>query len=282
MSLTVVRAGPLTTVQDLGRPGHAHLGVPRSGAADRPALRRANRMAGNPEGAAALETTLAGVTVRLDEERWVAVAGAEAGLTVDGEPAGSPVLVPAGATVTVGRARRGLRSYLAIGGGLDTPATLGSRSTDRLSGLGPDPLHDGDTLPLGPPTGPGAAEPDPELPVEPVLRVRLGPRADWFASADPLTSGPYEVRPDSDRVGLRLAGPALTRARSGELPSEGLVPGAMQVPADGRPVLFLADVPTTGGYPVVGVVHPDDLWLAAQARPGARLRFDVVPDHAVE
>ncbi|HZB49801.1 MAG TPA: allophanate hydrolase subunit 2 family protein, partial [Mycobacteriales bacterium] len=106
-----------------------------------------------------------------------------------------------------------------------------------------------------------------------------GPRHDWFAATDPLTAGPYAVEPDSDRVGLRLAGPRLARARAGELPSEGLVPGALQVPADGRPVLFLADVPTTGGYPVVGVVHPADRWLAAQARPGARLRFRVVPQH---
>lgn len=294
MSLTVVRAGPLTTVQDLGRPGHAHLGVPRSGAADRPALRRANRMAGNPPGAAALETTLVGVTVRLAEQRWVAVAGAEAALTVAGEPARSPVLVPAGAIVTVGRARRGLRSYLAVGGGIAVPATLGSRSTDKLSGLGPPPLTDDTTLPLGrpgQPSGPGEpgdpsapggpgrpgeAEPDPDLPAEPVLRLRPGPRDDWFAGP---VGGAYEVQRDSDRVGLRLDGPALRRTRAGELPSEGLVPGAVQVPADGRPVLFLADVPTTGGYPVVGVVHPDDLWLAAQARPGARLHLRV---HAVE
>ena len=274
--LTVVRAGPLTTVQDLGRPGHAHLGVPRSGAADRPALRRANRMAGNPEGAAGLETTLLGTTVRLAEARWVAVAGADAELSVDGEPVRSPVEVVAGVTVIVGRARRGLRSYLAVGGGIAVPATLGSRSTDRLSGLGPAPLRDGDALPLGPPGDPGPPEGEPDLPAEPVLRLRLGPRDDWVAGTGPLGTGSYAVETDSDRVGLRLAGPALTRSRTGELPSEGLVPGAVQVPADGRPVLFLADHPTTGGYPVVGVVHPDDLWLAAQARPGTRLRFRLV------
>jgi len=283
--LTVVRAGPLTTVQDLGRPGHAHLGVPRSGAADRSALRRANRMAGNPEGAAGLETTLLGVTVRLGEARWLAAAGAEAEVTVDGEPVRSPFRAGAGATVTVGRARRGLRSYLAVGGGIAVPPTLGSRSTDRLSGLGPDPLRDGDTLPLGPPTEPGDPAADPALPAEPVLRLRPGPRDDWFAGTGPLAAGPYQVQTDSDRVGLRLAGPELTRTRTAELPSEGLVPGAVQVPADGRPVLFLADHPTTGGYPLIGVVHPGDLWLAAQARPGARLRFRLVPghtEHAVE
>ena len=289
MSLTVVRAGPLTTVQDLGRPGYAHLGVPRSGAADRPALRRANRMAGNPEDAAGLETTLLGTTVRLDEARWVALAGAPAELTVDGQPVRSPVQVAAGATVTVGRARRGLRSYLAVSGGIAVPPVLGSRSTDRLSGLGPVPLRDGDTLPLGPPAAPGDRdapgdrEEEPELPDEPILRLRPGPRDGWFAAGalDLLAAGAYTVSMDSDRVGLRLAGPELTRAHERELPSEGLVLGAVQVPADGRPVLFLADHPTTGGYPVIGVVHPDDVRLAAQARPGTRLRFRVEVHHPV-
>jgi biotin-dependent carboxylase-like uncharacterized protein len=313
MSLTVVRAGPLTTVQDLGRPGYAHLGVPRSGAADRPALRRANRMAGNPEDAAGLETTLLGTTVRLDEARWIAVAGAPAELTVDRQPVRSPVEVAAGATVTVGRARRGLRSYLAVSGGIAVPPVLGSRSTDRLSGLGPAPLRDGDTLPLGPPAAPGDRdapgdrgglgdrdapgdgdglgdrdapgdrEEEPEPPDEPILRLRPGPRDDWFAAGalDLLAAGAYTVSMDSDRVGLRLAGPELTRAHERELPSEGLVLGAVQVPADGRPVLFLADHPTTGGYPVIGVVHPDDVPLAAQARPGTRLRFRVEAYHPV-
>jgi biotin-dependent carboxylase-like uncharacterized protein len=280
--LTVLRAGPLTTVQDLGRPGCAHLGVPRSGAADRPALRRANRMAGNPADAAGLETTLLGTTVRLDEARWVAVTGAEAPVTVDGEPVRSPALVPAGATLAIAKARRGLRSYLAVGGGIVVPPVLGSRSTDRLSGLGPAPLADGDTLPLGPAGSPGHPEEEPELPAAPVLRLRAGPRDDWFAGTRPLTAGPYTVSTDSDRIGLRLAGPELTRTRTEELPSEGLVLGALQVPADGRPVLFLADHPTTGGYPVIGVVHPDDVPLAAQARPGTQLRFRVVARHPVE
>ncbi|MFL6129058.1 MAG: biotin-dependent carboxyltransferase family protein [Mycobacteriales bacterium] len=280
--LTVLRAGPLTTVQDLGRPGYAHLGVPRSGAADRPALRRANRMVGNPEDAAGLETTLLGTRVRLEADRWVAVTGAGAEVSVDGRPVRSPFEVRAGAALRVGTARRGLRSYLAVGGGIAVPEVLGSRSTDRLSGLGPAPLRDGDRLPLGPPTDPGVPEDEPELPAEPVLRLRTGPRADWFAGTGPLTAGAYTVGTDSDRIGLRLDGPRLTRVRHQELPSEGLVLGAVQVPADGRPVLFLADHPTTGGYPVVGVVHPDDVPLAAQARPGGRLRFQLVADHPVQ
>jgi allophanate hydrolase subunit 2 len=164
------------------------------------------------------------------------------------------------------------------------PPGLGSRSTDRLSGLGPAPLRDGDTLPLGPPAAPGDRVEEPELPDEPTLRLRPGPRADWFAAGalDLLATGAHTVSVDSDRVGLRLTGPALTRAHERELPSEGLVLGAVQVPADGRPVLFLADHPTTGGYPVIGVVHPEDVPLAAQARPGTRLRFRVVAHHAGE
>jgi biotin-dependent carboxylase-like uncharacterized protein len=278
--ITVVRAGPLTTVQDLGRPGWAHLGVPRSGAADAPALRLANRLAGNPEGAAGLETTLLGCAVTLAEARWVAVTGAAAPVTVAGRPVGvgAPVRVPAGATVDIGAATGGLRSYLAVGGGLAVPATLGSRSADRLSGLGPPPLADGDTLPVGPPPGPpGPVDlaPPPPVPAEPVLRLALGPRDDWLASPAALR-GPFAVSADSDRIGVRLLGPALERSRDDELPSEPLVLGALQLPADGRPVLFLADHPTTGGYPVVGVVHPADLPLAAQARPGTTLRFRVV------
>ena len=289
MTLTVVRAGPLTTVQDLGRPGYAHLGVPHSGAADAPALRLANRLVGNDEGAAGLETTLLGTVVRLDEPRWVAVTGAMAPVTVDGRPVRNPVHLAAGATLAVGTATRGLRSYLAVGGGIAVRPVLGSRSTDRLSGLGPPPLRDGDVLPLGPDPGadpgadpgrdpgapPAAGRTPADLPAEPVLRLRRGPRDDWFTppAVETLASEPYTVSTASDRVGVRLDGPVLERARTGELPSEGLVTGALQVPADGRPVLFLADHPTTGGYPVVGVVHPDDVPLAAQARPGTRLRF---------
>lgn len=283
-TLTVLRAGPLSTVQDLGRVGWAHLGVPRSGAADSPALRLANRLVGNPEAAAGLETTLLGCAVRLGAARWVAVTGAPAPVRVDGRPVdpGGPVRVPAGGRIEVGTATRGLRSYLAVGGGIAVPATLGSRSTDRLSGLGPAPLADGDVLPLGPEPGPPAAvdlAPVPPVPVEPVLRLRPGPRDGWLAPAgwQVLAGSAFTVSSDSDRIGVRLAEPALARSRTDELASEPVVLGALQLPADGRPVLFLADHPTTGGYPVVGVVHPADVPLAAQARPGTRLRFRLVP-----
>ena len=282
--ITVVRAGPLTTVQDLGRPGWAHLGVPRSGALDVPALLAANRLVGNPDSAAGLETTLLGCALRCSADAVVAVTGAPATVLVDGVPAafGAAVQVPAGATVDVGRATSGVRSYLAVAGGIDVEPVLRSRSTDTLSGLGPSRLAKGDELPVGDGRGePGPAGPMPVSDGDPlVLRVRLGPRDDWFTGLDAFLAATYTVTPVSNRVGARLAGPALTRARSGELPSEGLVLGAVQVPADGQPLIFLADHPTTGGYPVVGVV--EDVTPLAQARPGTTVSFLEVSPHGPE
>ncbi|MEU1669510.1 biotin-dependent carboxyltransferase family protein [Streptomyces sparsogenes] len=284
-ALAVVRAGALTTVQDLGRAGHAHLGVPRSGALDEPALRLANRLVGNPEGAAALETTLTGCAVRLRRAATVAVTGAPCPVTVDGRPAawGAPVRVPAGALVEAGAATHGVRAYVAFDGGVEAEQVLGSRSTDVLSGLGPAPLADGAVLRLGAPYGPAPAvdaAPCPGPPRELVLPVVLGPRQDWFTprALHTLATGGFRVSAASNRIGLRTEGPALERARDGELPSEGMVLGALQVPPDGRPVLFLADHPTTGGYPVVGVVPESHLPAAAQAVPGTALRF--APRHA--
>lgn len=284
-AFSVVRAGALTTVQDLGRAGHAHLGVPRSGALDEPALRLANRLVGNPEGAAALETTLTGCAVRLRRAATVAVTGAPCPVTVDGRPAawGAPVRVPAGALVEAGAATNGVRAYVAFDGGVEAEQVLGSRSTDVLSGLGPAPLADGAVLRLGAPYGPAPAvdaAPCPGPPRELVLPVVLGPRQDWFTprALRILATGGFRVSAASNRIGLRTEGPALERARDGELPSEGMVLGALQVPPDGRPVLFLADHPTTGGYPVVGVVPESHLPAAAQAVPGTALRF--APRHA--
>ncbi|MFH8801459.1 biotin-dependent carboxyltransferase family protein [Streptomyces sp. NPDC017936] len=282
-ALAVVRAGALTTVQDGGRPGHAHLGVPRSGALDVPAAALVNRLVGNPVTAAVLETTLTGCAVRPRSAVVVAVGGAPCAVTVDGRPAawGGPVRVPAGALLDIGAAVRGVRSYVAVSGGIAVEPVLGSRSTDLLSGLGPAPLADGTVLPLGDVHGPPArvdvaAQPAP--PAELVLRVTPGPRDDWFTpeAVRTLTSRAYRVSPASNRIGLRTEGPALERARPGELPSEGMVLGAVQVPPDGRPVVFLADHPTTGGYPVIGVVRPADLPSAAQAVPGTPIRFTAV------
>ncbi|SEG16606.1 biotin-dependent carboxylase uncharacterized domain-containing protein [Thermomonospora echinospora] len=279
--IEVVRSGPLTTVQDLGRPGHAHLGVPCSGAADRRSLCLANRLVGNPEDAACLELTFGGLALRFHAPAWIAVTGAPAPLRVDGRPAGmnAPCHVPAGAPVEIGAPAAGVRTYLAVRGGLAVQPVLGSRATDLLSGLGPAPLEPGDRLPVGewrdsPPIMVDQA-PVPPLAAEPLLRVRPGPRDDWFAAdaLDTLTGGPYEVTADSNRVGVRLTGRPLRRARDGELPSEGMVTGAIQVPPNGLPIIFLADHPTTGGYPVIGVLAEADIPVAAQLRPGQRVRF---------
>ncbi|MFI1098111.1 biotin-dependent carboxyltransferase family protein [Streptomyces sp. NPDC020917] len=278
--LRVVRAGPLTTVQDLGRPGFAHLGVPRSGALDTPALLLANRLVGNAAGAAVLETTVGGCALVAERAAVVAVTGAACPVRVGGRPAawGAPVRVPAGAVVDVGPATLGLRAYLAVAGGVAVAPVLGSRSTDLLSGLGPAPLADGDALPVGAPQGPSAAA-DPQPYAAPgadlVLPVVPGPRDDWFTQDawGTLAAGRWRVSAASNRIGLRTEGPVLARARTGELPSEGMVPGAVQVPPDGRPVVFLADHPTTGGYPVIGVVPETSLPAAAQSAPGSRIRF---------
>ncbi|MGW2560813.1 5-oxoprolinase subunit C family protein [Streptomyces sp. NPDC001514] len=279
-ALVVVRAGALTTVQDLGRPGHAHLGVPRSGALDPRALRLVNRLVGNPEQAAALETTLTGCAVRPRSAVTVAIGGAPCPVRVDDRAVawGAPVRVAAGALLEVGAAVRGVRSYVAFGGGIAAEPVLGSRSTDLLSGLGPAPLVDGTVVPLGDPSGPSGrvdGPPWPGPPSELVLRVRFGPRDDWFTAAAlrALATGAYRVSAASNRIGLRTDGPPLQRAVRAELPSEGMVLGAVQVPPDGRPVVFLADHPTTGGYPVVAVVRETDLAAAAQAVPGTPVRF---------
>ena len=279
----MVRPGPLTTVQDRGRVGVAALGVPRAGALDPDAHRLANLLVGNDPGAAVLETTLGGVSLRALAPLVAAVVGAPAPVRVDGRPApwGAPVRVPAGAVLDVGSVTCGVRGYVALDGGVAVTAVLGSRSSDLLSGLGPPRLAAGQVLPLGPATGEPVwidPLPLPAPPAELQLRLDPGPREDWF-TADALrllATSRYTVSPASNRVGLRLLGPPLERLPDrGELPSEGMVLGAVQVPPDGLPVVFLADHPTTGGYPVVGVVPAADLTAAAQAAPGTPVRFAV-------
>ncbi|MER7168299.1 biotin-dependent carboxyltransferase family protein [Micromonospora sp. NPDC000207] len=277
-TVEVLRAGASTTVQDLGRQGWAHLGVPRSGALDPAALRLANRLVGNPESAAGLETTLTGCDLRLERAGTIAVTGAAAPVRVGDRPAdvGRPVAVPAGVPVRIGPALRGVRSYVAVAGGVAVEPVLGSRSTDLLSGLGPAVLRDGDRLPLGTPVGLPAGVDytvDGVVPTALRLTLTLGPRDDWFTpeAVHLLLDTPYAISPDSNRVGARLTGRALPRAVAGELPSEGLVLGAVQVPANGQPLIFLADHPTTGGYPVIGVVT--DVTPLAQARPGTTVTF---------
>jgi allophanate hydrolase subunit 2 len=366
--IEVVAPGPLCTVQDLGRFGYAALGVGRSGAADVASLMLANRVVGNPDGAAGLEITLGGFAGRFSGPAVIALAGASCPAVVDGRPVafGVAVEVGAGQLLRLRTPRHGLRTYLAVRGGIDAPLVLGSRSTDTLAGIVPLRVVHGSVLPVGSVTPAGAMEqgraragggpavvapadgartgdvrasgavpkvamvPDasalgaiPDADATPaagaasavpapgasaagvvpdagaaadasavaavqadvgrsaeeevVLRVVAGPRDDWFADGlDRLCSGPYEVARDSNRVGMRLSGPFLDRAVTGELPSEGMVAGALQVPPDGQPVLFLADHPVTGGYPVLAVVADADIGLAAQVRPGRTIRFEVL------
>ncbi|WP_198345757.1 biotin-dependent carboxyltransferase family protein [Nocardiopsis gilva] len=283
--LEVLRTGPLTTVQDSGRIGHASLGIGRSGAADGVSYALANRLLANPPGAAALEVTLGGLAVRTRGAVTVAITGAPGPITVDGRGAAmhaamNTVLhLPDGAQLRLGTPTRGLRAYVAVRGGIDVPPVLGSRSTDTLAGLGPDLPAPGDVLPVGAPPAEFPVldhAPVPAVPGDEIdLRVAPGPRDDWFhpGALEALFGHAFEVTGRSDRVGARLAGPELRRAKHEELPSEGMVPGSLQIPPAGDPVLFLADHPVTGGYPVIAVVVAADLPRAAQARPGTRLRF---------
>ncbi|MBB5084460.1 5-oxoprolinase subunit C family protein [Nonomuraea endophytica] len=284
--IEVIKPGPYATVQDLGRPGYAHLGVPYSGAADTTALRLANRLVGNPEGHAGIELTFGGASLAFPAGAWVAVTGAPcplisagAGMTVPVRAGmGAPFWVPAGGELRFGTPARGLRTYVAVRGGIAVEPVLGSRSTDSLSGLGPAVLRPGTVLPVGPVDGLAEISVDVAPLREPgpaVLRVVPGPRDDWFVpgALKELCGRPYEVTQDSNRVGVRLSGPVLERARQGELPSEGMVAGAVQVPPSGQPIIFLADHPPTGGYPVIAVLSAADLSTAAQLRPGDTTRF---------
>ncbi|WP_430330745.1 biotin-dependent carboxyltransferase family protein [Rhodococcus sp. ACT016] len=280
--LEVLRAGARTTVQDRGREGHAGLGVGVSGATDVAAHDSANRLVGNDPSAATLEVTLGGLRARAIGAATIAVTGAPTPLAVNGEPRPlySTLHLRDGDELALGIASTGLRTYLAVRGGVDVPAVLGSRATDTLSGIGPGPLRDGDRLAIGNLHGDLPIEeliPPPAPAADPVeLRIRMGPRDDWFtpASRTALVQQMWTVSTDTDRVGARLEGPGpLHRAHRGELASEGMVAGALQVPPSGMPVLFLADHPVTGGYPVIAVVLEDDIPAAAQLRPGCRIRF---------
>jgi biotin-dependent carboxylase-like uncharacterized protein len=280
-ALEIRDVGPQVTIQDLGRAGHAHLGVPRSGALDAPAHRLANRLVGNDESAATLECLGGQLAFRTRTAVTIAVTGARVPVTVGGrgQDWGNAVSVPEASLVELGAVTEGLRAYLAVSGGVEVEPVLGSRSTDLLSGLGPDPVSEGDVLPVGRPE-------HAPVPVETVrttrpsgeLRIRLGPREDWFeaAAVEALAGSSYVVGSESNRIGLRLEGDPIRWSGSEQLPSEGMVLGGVQVPPNGQPVIFLHDHPTTGGYPVVGVVVPEDLAVCAQLRPGEGVTVRVV------
>ena len=277
MTLHVRAVGPSVLVQDLGRPGWAHLGVPRSGALDPPAASLANRLVGNAHDAACLEVLLGRLALTTDDSRWCAVTGAPCDVTVDGRPRefAAPVRLAAGSELRLGSPSSGLRSYVAIAGGIEVEPVLGSRSSDTLGRLGPPPVAAGDRLEVGSPTDSPAAADTPRPPVAGPLRISPGPRADRVQGdpIDLLCRTAYVVSTSTDRIGMRLRGEPLPLLTATELPSEGMVLGAVQVPPDGLPVVFLADHPTTGGYPVVAVVDEGDLWQCGQLRPGDPVRF---------
>ena len=284
-ALEVLATGPLALVQDLGRVGFAAVGVGRSGAADRDAFRLGARLLAQSYAAAALEVTLGSLSVRARGDLTLALTGAPAPAEVDGRGVGycGPFTLPDGQILTLGTPRVGLRTYVSVRGGVNVPPVLGSRATDTLSGLGPEPVRTGDLLPVGPPPAgfPNVDQaPTAALSVETLLLHALpGPRDDWLADPAALTATHWTASSRSDRVGMRLEGEPLQYhvSRIGkELPSEGVVRGSIQVPAGGEPVVFLADHPVTGGYPVVAVVIDDDIDRAAQAVPGQQIRIVLV------
>jgi biotin-dependent carboxylase-like uncharacterized protein len=276
--IIVEATGPLAVIEDLGRPGLAHLGVSPSGAADRTAHRLANRLVGNVESDATIEVTLGGLTVQATATHWVAVTGAPTTVSVNDRPTASHGLIalPPGDRLTLHAPAYGVRNYLAVRGGITVVPVLGSRATDVLSGIGPPPLRPGDVLPVGLP-GPPLPGVDLAPPHQPrkTLAITSGPRRDWFTeqSWHDLVHSTWTVSPDGNRVGVRLEGAALARRITDELPSEGLLRGAVQVPASGEPLIFLADHPVTGGYPVIAVLTDRAADHAAQLRPGDQVRF---------
>lgn len=273
--------------QDQGRPGQGGQGVSASGALDRGAARRANRAVGNPPDAAVLEITLGPVRLQADQPMLLALTGA-ARARIGGHAIarGAPFAVDAGDRIDIAPPAAGMRSYLALRGGFQVAPVLGSAATDTLAHIGPAPLSAGAILaPAGRPVVAVQAQVEPELP-QPgdlvLLPVMLGPRADWFTPAmiAHFLAQEWQVTPESSRVGIRLAGVPVTREDARELPSEGTETGAIQIPHSGQPVLFLADHPLTGGYPVIATLCPQVLDLAGQIPPGARIRFAADHDFA--
>lgn len=280
-TLEILNTGPLALVEDLGRPGLAHMGVTRSGAADRRAHALANRLVANPGDRATVEVMFGGLTARVrGGDVTVAVTGADTDPAVNGKPFGTNSIHYAheGDVISLGMAQAGLRSYLAVRGGIDVAPVLGSRSYDVMSAIGPQPLKPGDVLPVGEHTGDF-----PELDQAPVaaidddvleLMVVPGPHDDWFVDPEFLVRTNWQVTNRSDRVGMRLVGMPLDyRWPDRQLPSEGATRGAIQVPPNGLPVILGPDHPVTGGYPVIAVVVDEDIDKASQARPGQTVRL---------
>lgn len=279
MTLVVEQPGLLSLMQDRGRPNLGHLGVSLSGAFDRTALRQANTLLGNESGDAVIEALGGGLVLRAEDSTVCAITGAVGSITVDdaAAPYGRAFRMQPGQRLVLGPPTTGLRTYVGVLGGLAVADELGSRSADTLAVLGPPALKAGDRLDVGD----RHALPDFEdvLPLgrsgDLTLDVIVGPREDWFTAnaVRLLLESRWEVGSASDRIGVRLSGPRLERARAEELPSEPCLPGSIQVTAEGQPIVFGPDHPVTGGYPVIAVVVDEDTDLLAQARPGQVIRF---------
>lgn len=305
MSLRVRRPGMLSTLQDAGRHGYQHFGVPESGAMDLFSHRVANILAGNGEDAATLEMTLQGPQLEFEDEVLIAICGADLSPAIDRTPVpgGKAVRVRAGAVLDFGACVAGCRAYLAVGGGFDVPLVMGSRSTYQIAqigGLKGRALRRGDTLPVGESAariypglaaelaraGHGFAAPRwavnqhiEQLGRTPQV-VRIIPGRHWeaFAAAtrERLSGAEFRIAPDSNRMGLRLQGPSIEPEKPLEILSRAVSFGTIQVPAGGQPIVLMADRQTTGGYPMIAEAAGVDLHLLAQLKPGDRLRFELV------
>lgn len=284
--LEVLQPGLLTTAQDGGRPGHAHLGIGHAGAADSLALQLANALVGNTLATCALELTLKGPVLRARQPCWVALAGArlpEARIDEEPLPMGTPRRMAPDSVLTTGAVRGGCRSYLAVAGGLRLPPWLGSQASDVNAGLGPAPLRPGDLVATGDPgldlrerypwsVDPCAWQPrDQDTPLR-ILPSRHTEALD-AASSKALTHRDYSVHPDSNRVGCRLHGTVLKLRHSLDIITAGTVDGSIQLPPGGQPIVFGCEHPVSGGYPRIAQLIEADLPRMAQYRPGDRLRF---------
>lgn len=282
--ITIVRPALQTTVQDLGRRGHRHLGVGRGGAMDMPALAIGNALVGNGDDAAALELCLPPAIVRFDTECLIALTGADCAARLDGAtlPIGASRQAKAGMTLELSHPTRGARAYLCVAGGIDVPPLMGSRSTDlqtTTGGFAGRMLRRGDVLRVcAPGTTPAPIVPSTSLamPVDDgPIRVMAGPEYDEFSpqSRAAFCGADWTLSAQGNRMGFRLEGPALTRTVQHELKSHAVFPGVIQVPKGGTPIVLMADAHTTGGYPRIAVVIAADQWRLAQVPPGGTLRF---------
>ena len=285
--MEVLDAGLMTVYQDLGRPGYGDLGVTASGAADRASAATANTAVGNPRQSTVLEN-IGGMELRALSDTVICVTGATTRVWVGDMPVqlARPALVTAGQTVLIDAAHYGMHNYIALRGGLIADAELGSSATDVLSGLGPSPISAGDVLAV-PPNSPGTTDSQLTNPLRvtqsedgrtvATLRCVLGPRDDWFgANVQRFLETQWTVSSQSNRVGLRLdSDTTVERVVDGELPSEGMVAGSVQIPPNGKPVLFLRDHAVTGGYPVIATVLEEDIDIAAQLPPEALVSFEI-------